>query len=65
VIRARADHYQVSDGRIAITNACTVTTQGLTARLDASTSKPWIYFYDADGVREADCQVLAIVTITE
>lgn len=65
VSRASANHYQIGHATL-ITNACTVTTDGLTARLDDGSrdGKPWVYFYDVAGEREADCEVLMIVTVT-
>lgn len=68
VSRTSADHYAMI-GHAVVTNACTVTTASanLNARLDMGQrdGKPWLYFYDVSGHREADCEVLAIVTVTE
>lgn len=57
VLRKSANVYSVpGEGEIR-TVACTVSADGsLTARVEGG-SKPWLYFYDRQGRKEADCQI--------
>ena len=57
VLRKSRDVYAIPGLGEVRTVACTVTADGtLTARV-VDGSKPWIYFYDRAGRREADCQL--------
>lgn len=57
IFRKSSNLYSVpGEGEIPTVN-CTVSADGsLTARVERG-AKPWLYFYDRQGRREADCQI--------
>jgi hypothetical protein len=57
ILRKESNVYSVpGEGEIRTVN-CTVSSHGeLSARVERG-SKPWLYFYDRNGRREADCQI--------
>ena len=60
IFRQSADVYSVPGEGTIRTVACTVTADGnLSARVTGG-SKPWLYFIDKQGRREADCQLAKV-----
>ena len=53
--RQSANHYAIPGEGVVETKNCTVSANG---ELTVKVTRDWVYFYDRDGRREADCQRL-------
>lgn len=57
IFRKASNVYAVPGEGEIHTVSCTVSADGQLSARVVRGAKPWLYFYDRDGRREADCQI--------